>query len=131
MAGRWATVPRLKPWATVGGKCLGDFVRRSAAEPSMRPRVIVPFYGREKVLQERSSPIGHIGQAGEQALDRQNDSFHHGNRALFTDGSVARAFDSFAFAPFSEGFAVEMFATIADDVLRRFACLCNGASQEA
>jgi hypothetical protein len=44
--------------------------------------------------------------------------------------SVARAFDSLAFAPFTEGIAVELRATIADDIAWGFSGFGYGPSQE-
>ena len=100
------------------------FVRRLAAKPSVRPRLVVPFDRCGEFLQERFASIGHERQAREQALDRQDDSLDDGNRTVLADGSVTRPLDALAFAPFSEGIAVELLAAIANDVLGD----CLGAS---
>jgi hypothetical protein len=49
----------------------------------MRPGIVVPFHGRQKLNQECFTPIGHVGQASEQAFDRQDDAFNHGNGTVF------------------------------------------------
>jgi hypothetical protein len=49
-------------------------------------------------------------------LDRQDGSLYYGNRAMPANCPVARRLDALAFASCSEGLAVELGTTIADDV---------------
>ena len=93
------------------------FVRRLATKPRVRPRLVVPFGCGQELAKKGFTSIRHKRQASEQALDRQDDSLHHGNRAVLADRSIARPLDALSFAPFSEAVAVELLATIADNVL--------------
>jgi hypothetical protein len=123
--------PRFEPWATVGGKPTAiDLVGRFAAEPCVWAEFVVPLRDLRELTEKRFASIRHERQAREQAFYRQDDSFHHCDRAVLADGTVTWSLDALAFAPFSKAFAVKLLAAVANDVARCLLGLGNCASQD-
>ena len=106
-----------------------DFIRRSTAERRVGAMAIVPRRKISKLAQKRSSPERHQRLPRDALLEREDQSFDHGDAAVLTDGAEPRAY-ALPPAPWLEFLACKLGALIGDQVAGRDACGMDGAAQK-
>ena len=107
-----------------------DFVGCRTAERHVRSMLVIPEAEPIKFTTKGCSPQGNDNLSRALVLDGQDQSLHHGNAAVFADGTVAGWLDDFSFYPAPERIAIEDTVPVADDVLWRSSCLTDRLAQQ-
>ena len=92
-------------------------VGRSAAEELVRPMLVVPVETESQLPPHVIAPQRDGDATRALVFERPEDAFDHSATAVLSDGAKARP-DAFAFAPGLEAVTPELWALVADDVLR-------------
>ena len=88
-----------------------------AAERHMRTMDVVPLNDRINFALESFAAIGNQEKQRQYSFKCKNESLDHGSRTMLSDRAIARRLDAFAAAPLAKAGAIELRASIADDVL--------------
>ena len=120
----WPTVPWLEARFAMGSVAAEvDLVGRPPGEGGVRPVLVVPIAHECQFTAHRSVSNRDEGEAGQEPLDREDQSFDDGDTAMLTDRSEPWP-DSAASTPAAKAVAPELGALVADEMLGRD---CGGA----
>lgn len=117
----WLAMRRLRPKV--------NFVWSRAAERHVRTMPVIPELEIVKLTTKCHSAEGNDHPSSAFVFQCEDQPLHHGDAAVFADGSVAGWLDAFTFHPASECIAMENAVPVADDVLWRSPYLTDRVPQ--
>lgn len=108
---------RFQPWVTAGWVLpMVDFVWCTTAKRRMRSPLVVPDLVMPKFVLYLLAAQGNQDYARAERFQRQNETFHHGDTAMFPHGAKTRP-NASPLTPTFESATPELRALIANQVL--------------